>query len=152
MLILGGKGVSNQTNNPPYTYILLRHYKPNIQTPQKRRKQCSTSTYYIRFNSDGSVAVSPIKINSEKLKELDNSLMLFYTGITRDASSVLTDSKDNMESHREYVDLLRGLAKDIESALKKGDLMRFGELLHKGWTYKKKTGNVTNAQIDDQSI
>jgi D-glycero-alpha-D-manno-heptose-7-phosphate kinase len=103
---------------------------------------------YIRFNSDETVDINPINMNKEKFEELDNNLLLFYTGITRYASSILNESKNKMEEYRNYVDQLRDLAKDVETALKQGDLTGFGRLLHKGWTYKKKTGNVTNPQID----
>ncbi|KYK28099.1 hypothetical protein AYK20_01685 [Thermoplasmatales archaeon SG8-52-1] len=104
---------------------------------------------YIRFNSDETVEVKPIMMNNNKMDELDNNLLLFYTGITRYASSILNESKNKMEKYRNHVDQLRDLAKDVETALRKGDLTGFAKLLHKGWTYKKKTGNVTNPQIDE---
>jgi D-glycero-alpha-D-manno-heptose-7-phosphate kinase len=103
---------------------------------------------YIRFNSDETVDINPINMNEKKFEELDNNLLLFYTGITRYASSILNESKNKMEEYRNYVDQLRDLAKEVETALKQGDLTGFGKLLHNGWTYKKKTGNVTNPQID----
>ena len=103
---------------------------------------------YIRFNADETVKIQPITMKQSTKAELDESLLLFYTGIKRDASSILSESKANMEICRSDVDQLRGLATDIATALRKNDLSRFGELLHEGWTYKKKTGKVTNQKID----
>jgi len=103
---------------------------------------------HIRFNSDESVFVNPIISKKDTKKELDNNLLLFYTGINRRASTILTDSKQNMVKLREHVDILRDLSEEMASTLRKNDLSGFGELLHKAWQYKKKTGKVTSPEID----
>jgi len=50
----------------------------------------------IRFNPDESVFVNPVISQRETKKELDANLLLFYTGIHRRASTILTESKQNM--------------------------------------------------------
>jgi len=107
------------------------------------------SLNHIIFNSDESVDVKRIKISNDVREELDNNLLLFYTGLKRDASSILSDSKKDMDNHRKYVDKIRSLSKEFYKMLYKNDLSRFGELLHQNWELKKKTGNVSNAIIDD---
>jgi len=102
----------------------------------------------IRFNPDESVFVNPVISQRETKKELDANLLLFYTGIHRRASTILTESKQNMGNLKEHVDTLRDLSEEMANALKNNDLSCFGELLNKAWQYKKKTGKVSNAEID----
>lgn len=103
---------------------------------------------HIIFNSDESVDVKRIKVSKGMREEFDGNLLLFYTGLKRDASSILSDSKKGMDNHRKYVDELRSLSKEFYTMLSKKDLSRFGELLHQNWELKKKTGKVSNAIID----
>lgn len=102
----------------------------------------------IRFNPDESVFVNPVISQKETKKELDSNLLLFYTGIHRRASAILTESKQNMGNLKEHVDTLRDLSEEMANALKDNDLSSFGELLNKAWQYKKKTGKVSNPKID----
>jgi len=102
----------------------------------------------IRFNPDESVFVNPVISQKKTKKELDSNLLLFYTGINRRASTILTESKQNMDNLKEHVDTLRDLSEEMAHALKNNDLSSFGELLNKAWMYKKKTGKVSNAEID----
>jgi D-glycero-alpha-D-manno-heptose-7-phosphate kinase len=102
----------------------------------------------IRFNPDESVFVDPVISQRETKKKLDSNLLLFYTGIHRRASTILTESKQNMGNLKEHVDTLRDLSEEMANALRNNDLSGFGELLNKAWQYKKKTGKVSNAEID----
>jgi len=105
---------------------------------------------YIRFNSDESVFVDPV-ICQRKTKELLNDrLMLFYTGVTRASSSILTEQKKNVNINRGYLDELVELSKELRNILVGDNLSRFGEILHKGWLAKTHlAGNITNPQIDE---
>lgn len=103
---------------------------------------------HIKFNADESVFVNPVISKKETKKELDSNLLLFYTGINRKASTILSESKQNMVKLRDHVDKLRDLSEEMATALRKNDLSSFGELLHKAWQFKKQTGKVSNAEID----
>jgi D-glycero-alpha-D-manno-heptose-7-phosphate kinase len=103
---------------------------------------------HIRFNPDESVFVNPIISKKGTLKELDSNLLLFYTGIHRRASSILYESKQNMKNLKDHVDTLRDLSEEMASAIINNDLSCFGELLNKAWEFKKKTGKVSNPEID----
>jgi len=103
---------------------------------------------HIRFNADETVFVKPVISRKETKRELDNNLMMFYTGIYRKASSILTESKKNMNELRNHVDTLRDLSEEMVSALRNNDISCFGELMHNAWKYKKKTGRVSNPAID----
>jgi len=106
------------------------------------------------ISRDGTVKASRLNLNVDVLEALENNLLLFYTGETRDASSILnrqdssTKRKDPavVSSLREIKDI--GL--EIRDALGKGDLRRFGELLDVHWQSKKRlSSGISNRQIDE---
>lgn len=103
-----------------------------------------------QFNADESVEATPVRLDYQKRHDFENHLLLFYTGITRAASSVLTEQKANTEGR---LDTLKGMADSVftfRDSLLAGNFKNLGEILHNGWL-KKKTlaSNVTNHTIDD---
>lgn len=105
---------------------------------------------YIQFMPDESVKVDPIVCKKEVKEELCSNLMLFFTGITRDASSVLSDQVKNIEINMGILKSMRDMTKRAMGILHNGgNLDEFGELLHEGWVSKKKlTGKMSNDHID----
>ena len=106
---------------------------------------------YIQFNRDDRVLLNHLILNCELRGELEKRLLLFYTGITRDASSVLTDQKKNIKKEREYNSLkkLNELTMEVRKYLGKEDISRFGEMLHEGWKLKKSLSKkISNSEID----
>lgn len=100
------------------------------------------------FNND-SVEVSPLNLSSERLKVLDNNLLMYYTGITRSASNILHDykSKDN-----DYL-LDRMVAVGIEAleCLQQGKFDLFGELMDETWKDKKKLSpSISSQDLDEK--
>jgi D-glycero-alpha-D-manno-heptose-7-phosphate kinase len=114
---------------------------------------------FIKFSKQ-KVTVTPIKLNKSSKEELQRNLLLFFVGDTRNSSNILTGQieriknkhKDTMRS-LEYV---KGLAQDMHGSLKKSDITKFAELLHKGWLAKKKFAKgVSTNRIDsvyDQAL
>jgi D-glycero-alpha-D-manno-heptose-7-phosphate kinase len=104
---------------------------------------------HIQFNSDGTVFVDPV-ICSMRTKELLNErLMLFYTGLTRRASSILTEQKKKTDRKLETLGEMVRLSEELRDALRANDLDEFGETLHRGWTLKKElAGGISNPEID----
>ncbi len=107
---------------------------------------------FIEFKKE-KIQVSPIKIKKKSVQELQNNLMLFFIGHTRDSSKILVNLIDRIKKNEpETMNSLhhvKNLAIDMKDSLQKSDLTHFGELLHNGWTMKKKfTKNVTNNYID----
>jgi len=104
----------------------------------------------IEFQKDGNVNVSPLIINSKLGKELFSNLMMFRTGNTREAKSVLTEQKAMTKSRAEILHKMKEFAYSSRDALYSSDLRSFGELLHQNWEYKKKmAGNISNPIIDE---
>lgn len=108
---------------------------------------------YVQFNADGSVYVDPIICKEETKRNLENRLLLFYTGITRSADPILKKQTKNMASlvaKRKIMSEMVYLAKEMRNALGKNKLNNFGEMLHNNWILKTQMAeSVSNPQIDD---
>jgi D-glycero-alpha-D-manno-heptose-7-phosphate kinase len=107
----------------------------------------------IHFLQNGSVTVHPIVCRSESRDGLVDHLMLFYTGLHREAGSVLTEARSRIGTRvdtRSAVDRLVDLAADARQALVSGDVTRIGRLLDESWNLKKQmASNVSNAHLDE---
>lgn len=106
----------------------------------------------MEINQKGKVIVSRLDITQDTIEELQRNLFLFYTGITREASEVLSDQKKNAETKHESIegmDQIKQIGIEIKKALENGDTRRFGEWLNVHWETKKTLSNkMTNPQID----
>ena len=104
---------------------------------------------HIMFNHDDSVSSEIIMIPKSLKEELQNNLLLFYTGITRKASDILSEQRKNTEDRMEFLDRMKELSLELKESLIKKDTTRFGELLHKNWEFKKKLASrITSPAID----
>ncbi|MBN1918529.1 MAG: GHMP kinase [Verrucomicrobia bacterium] len=105
---------------------------------------------YIRFNPDESVFVDPVVCSAELKHSLGDRLLLFYTGITRSASEILTEQKKQTGNKIEFLRRMAHLAGEIRRVFQEGrDLDEFGELLHEGWMLKRELASgISNETID----
>ena len=106
------------------------------------------------FKKDGSVEVEPLKISLETLHELEDNLLLFFTGLTRSASSILSDqnikTKVNNKEMLENLDFIKDLGYQSRDALIAGDTLKFGELMHAHWQHKQlRSKDITNEFINN---
>lgn len=106
------------------------------------------------FHKDGKVTYEPLKISMKTMFDLEDNLLLFFTGFSRSASGILKDQK--LKSQANNVDMLSNLhyVKDLgyqsKIALEAGDTNQFGLLMHEHWEYKKKRSiGMSNPQIDE---
>jgi D-glycero-alpha-D-manno-heptose-7-phosphate kinase len=106
---------------------------------------------YIRFNPDDTVDVEPVPCRTETLAELEQRVLLAYTGQTRDANEILQRQTNRTEENLDVLRALRNLANEMRHALAgQGDLDRFAALLHEGWELKRSLGcGITSDQIDE---
>jgi len=103
-----------------------------------------------QFNPDHSVEVRPILLGYKTRLALEDHLLVFFTGITRNASSVLTEQKSNIDAKFESLKKMSDSVLDFEARLIGGDLKGLGQMLHEGWMMKKTlASNVSNQIIDD---
>lgn len=103
-----------------------------------------------QFNSDGTVDIEPILLDYKKQALLEDHMLIFFTGITRDASSVLTEQKSRIDEHFETYKKMADSVFDFKEKLIKGDIKGMAEMLHQGWFYKKSlASNLSNNLIDN---
>ena len=102
------------------------------------------------FNPDESIAVEPVFYRREVSEKIQRNLLLFYTGLKRDASEILESQNRNTMNKRDILRQMRDLVSPMRDVLSKGtNLNEFGEILHEGWKLKKSlTNEVSNSQIE----
>lgn len=96
---------------------------------------------HLNITKENNVTTSPININHKTLKELEGNLLLFYTGIKRDASEVLLDQKKTAESDNSKIEQMHEIKKigiGIKKALETNNLRRFGTWLNTHWELKRR--------------
>jgi D-glycero-alpha-D-manno-heptose-7-phosphate kinase len=106
------------------------------------------------FNHDDSVRACPLKLDMETMLALEDNLLLFFTGFSRGAGSILVDQKqrteqsdDEMLQNLHYV---KELGRRSAQVLEAGQLPVFGDLMHEHWEHKKRRSNgMSNPQIDE---
>lgn len=104
---------------------------------------------YIQFNADETVFVDPVICLKETKEQLNQNLLLFYTGLTRKSNTILTEQKKETKNKLKTLDKMVELAHELRDAIRSNDLTQFGQILHKGWIYKKQLAlGITNPVID----
>jgi D-glycero-alpha-D-manno-heptose-7-phosphate kinase len=106
-----------------------------------------------RFLSDGRVEAWPLRISAETLYNLEDNLLLFFTGYSRSASSILKEQDDKSRrsdpSMVENLHFIKDLGRQSKEALEAGDLDRFAGLMNVHWEWKRlRSGGMSNADID----
>ena len=105
------------------------------------------------FNPDGRVIVQPISMSSEALYNLEDNLLLFFTGFTRAASAILAEQDTRTRGgESEMIQLLHQVKRfgyESKAALEAGDLRGFAEIMHRHWELKKQRSSaMSNGRID----
>jgi D-glycero-alpha-D-manno-heptose-7-phosphate kinase len=152
---------------------LYAHYRKNIQPKELAELACEIEinklnepigkqdqyissfggiTEFI-FHKNGSVSSSSLSLSVKTIHELEDNLLLFFTGISRAASSILKDQVE--KSIRSDSKMLENLhfTKDLgvrsKEALLADNTKKFGELMHEHWEHKKsRSSGITNTFID----
>ena len=106
----------------------------------------------LQFNPDESVDVNPVLLDYKRRSEFESRLLIFFTGMTRSASSVLTEQKANISKDDKFktMEEMTEQVHEFKDRLLRGDFRGLGDMLHAGWL-KKKTlaSNVSNSTIDE---
>jgi D-glycero-alpha-D-manno-heptose-7-phosphate kinase len=106
-----------------------------------------------RFNKNDTVEVWPAAVSAETLYNLEDNLVMFFTGTSRSASAILKDQNDRSKSKDSAIIDNLHYVKDLGlrslKALETGDLRKFGALMDEHWQHKKKrSGAMSNPEID----
>lgn len=103
----------------------------------------------INFNRDESVEVKTVELEKDIKRALNDNLMLFYTGHTREASEILTEQNSNTHDNFRTLAQMVDMVDEMESYLRTGELDGFGRCLHRGWELKKSLASkISNSGID----
>ena len=108
----------------------------------------------MNFHRDGYVWVDPLRISDETLYNLEDNLILYFTGFSRSAGNILKEQDDTSKEHNDdmlkNLDFVKDLGYQSKNALEKGDLDTFADIMNVHWEYKKKrSGGMSNPQIDE---
>ena len=103
----------------------------------------------IEFLPSGDVKAEILPIDDTKKRRLSESLMLFFTGITRKSDTILAEQKQNITDRLATLNDMRKQAYDLHSVLLDGRIDRMGDVMHQGWLYKKQLADkITSSDID----
>lgn len=96
--------------------------------------------------------INPLRIKDDILNELEDSLLLCYSGINHNSGNIHNDQKEQMnkKSQKEFAEISKNIAYKMKSRLLKGKLDDFGELLHQAWETKKNfSTKITSDFLDE---
>jgi D-glycero-alpha-D-manno-heptose-7-phosphate kinase len=105
------------------------------------------------IDTDGNVKVTPLHISENTRRDLEDNLLLFFTGYTRNASDVLKKQVEstvkNDNDMIENLHFIKQLGLESRICLENGDLDKFAELMNVHWEHKRKrSAGMTNDRID----
>jgi D-glycero-alpha-D-manno-heptose-7-phosphate kinase len=100
----------------------------------------------------GNVTYRDLRVADDTLSELEHGIMMFYTGITRSASSILGKQQERVANDGDALDKMhriKAIGLESKKSLETGDLRRFGELLDEHWAVKRGvTKKISSDEID----
>jgi len=107
-----------------------------------------------KFLENGKVEAWPLKISDDTRDELEDNLLLFFTGYSRSASAILkeqdTKSKSDDKSMIENLHFVKDLGYQSQAALESGNLKEFAQLMDVHWQRKKqRSGGMSNPKINE---
>jgi D-glycero-alpha-D-manno-heptose-7-phosphate kinase len=106
------------------------------------------------FKKNGEVDVNSVNISNDTIFDLEDNLLLFFTGMSRSAGSILKDqntkSKSDDKKMLANLDNVKEMGYKSREFLEKGETNKFAELMHDHWLNKRKrSNNMTNDKIDE---
>ena len=103
----------------------------------------------IEFLPSGYVHAGVVPLDQVKKRRLSESLMLFFTGVTRKSDTILARQKQNIADRMTTLNDMRQQAYDLHGVLLDGHIDKMGEIMHQGWLYKKQLADkISSSDID----
>jgi D-glycero-alpha-D-manno-heptose-7-phosphate kinase len=104
---------------------------------------------FIEFSPDGQVRVESIRISPAGQRALNDNFLLFFTGVSRHSSSILSDQKNNIRERLSELREIKQMAYEARIHIENEDFDTLGLFMHQSWELKKRlAGSVTNGYID----
>jgi D-glycero-alpha-D-manno-heptose-7-phosphate kinase len=105
---------------------------------------------FFEFKSDGEVKVEKVKISPDSQRMLNDSFLLFFTGVSRRADTILQEQKSNIKDHITELREIKQMAFQARSDIETGNFDSFGRLMSQSWELKKKlAGSISNGNINE---
>lgn len=109
---------------------------------------------FMEFYENGKVIVNPLRIKSWLKNELENSIFIYFLGVSRDSAKIIEEQIKNTEKNNKgSIDAmfeLKEITLRMKEAILKGDFDVFAECLNSGWNAKKKMASViSNKEIEE---
>lgn len=106
-----------------------------------------------RYYASGEVSVSHIICDTETRNRLEKNLMLFYTGVNRVSSTILSDQKHNIEKKMDTINEIVKMVDRAEKSLTAGYIDEWGHMLDEAWMLKKQMSNqISNTMLDEMYL
>jgi D-glycero-alpha-D-manno-heptose-7-phosphate kinase len=108
---------------------------------------------FMEFHADGRVIVNPLRIKNWIISELETSVVLYFTGISRESAAIIDEQKRNVAARNdraiEAMHEVKREAVHMKEALLKGDLDALADSLRQSWASKKRMAeSISNSGID----
>ena len=109
---------------------------------------------FMEFSKGNRVIVNPLRIKDWILNELQHSLLLYYTGQSRESSKIIAQQVRNMENKNSEssnsMHRIKQIAKEMKEAILQAQFPKFIKLLNEGWLVKKQTNAIiSNPEIEN---
>ena len=103
----------------------------------------------MEFHTDGKVTMEKIVLETPHKRRLNENLLLFFTGTTRQAASILSEQVNNINVRKLILRQMAEMAVTASQELRSGNIEAIGELLHEAWVLKKQLASgISNREID----
>jgi D-glycero-alpha-D-manno-heptose-7-phosphate kinase len=104
---------------------------------------------FFEFHQDGRITNERIELEPCMMRQLNESILLFYSGVARKADSILDEQKRNIHDRLEILRQMKDMAYVARKELKAGNLNIIGDLLHESWQLKKQLASqISNGTLE----
>lgn len=106
----------------------------------------------VNFRTDGSIGVVPLITDDRKRRQLQESMLLFFTGLARNASTIAGDKIANLEKKAQQIRTMMQMVDEAQAILQdpRRSVDEIGALLHESWLLKRElAASITSSTIDD---
>lgn len=104
---------------------------------------------FFEFLPDGTVRAERLELDRKLQRRLNDNLLLFFTGVTRQADKILGEQQRNIADRRAILREMKQMAYTVRDALLAGNLDTIGEMLHQSWLLKKQLASqISNPTLE----
>jgi D-glycero-alpha-D-manno-heptose-7-phosphate kinase len=105
---------------------------------------------FFEFQPDGEVKIEKVKISPDAQRVLNDSILLFFTGVSRRADTVLNEQKNNIKDRISELREIKQMAYQARQDIITGNFDSFGKLMDQSWELKKRlAGRISNGSINE---